>query len=75
MVDMSDPVDVKRVLPSAPRRSSTDGDAAFKEKQAKEDAKQMTTSAIWTAAGDHIIAGTSKGKLNEQKATYGAYGN
>lgn len=64
LVDMTDPVDVKRVLPSAPKRSGTDGDAAFKEKQAKEDAKQMTTSAIWTATGDHIIAGTNKGKLN-----------
>ena len=64
LVDMTEPVDVKHVLPSAPRRSSNDGDAAFKEKQAKDDAKQMTTSAIWTATGDHIIAGTSKGKLN-----------
>jgi COMPASS component SWD1 len=61
---MTDPVDVKRVLPSAPRRSSVDGDSALKEKQAKEDAKQMTTSAIWTTNGDYIIAGTSKGKLN-----------
>ncbi|PKK42516.1 hypothetical protein CI102_13620 [Trichoderma harzianum] len=64
LVDVSEPVDVKRVLPSAPRRSNTDSDLALKEKQAKEDAKQMTTSAIWTATGDHIIAGTSKGKLN-----------
>ncbi|KAL7926799.1 WD40-repeat-containing domain protein [Trichoderma austrokoningii] len=64
LVDISEPVDVKRVLPSAPKRSNTENDAALKEKQAKEDAKQMTTSAIWTATGDHIIAGTSKGKLN-----------
>lgn len=55
---MSEPVDVKHVLPSAPKRSGAD------EKQAKEDAKQMTTSAIWTATGDHIVAGTSKGRLN-----------
>lgn len=58
LVDMSEPVDVKHVLPSAPKRSGND------EKQAKEDAKQMTTSAIWTAQGDHIVAGTSKGRLN-----------
>lgn len=61
---MAEPVDVKHILPSAPKRHNTEGDAALKEKQAKEDAKQMTTSAIWTAGGDHIIAGTSKGKLN-----------
>lgn len=61
---MSEPVDTKRILPSAPKRSNADGDTALKEKQAKEDAKQMTTSAIWTASGDHIIAGTNKGKLN-----------
>ncbi|ODA76131.1 hypothetical protein RJ55_08414 [Drechmeria coniospora] len=64
LVDMTDPVDVKHILPSAPKRVDTEGDAAQKEKQAKEDAKQMTTSAIWTSTGDHIIAGTSKGKLN-----------
>lgn len=64
MVDITDPVDVKHVLPSAPRRNNADGDAALKEKQAKEDAKQMTTSAIWSATGDHILAGTSKGRLN-----------
>lgn len=61
---MTEPVDIKHVLPSAPKRDNTEVDAALKEKQAKEDAKQMTTSAIWTAAGDHIIAGTSKGRLN-----------
>ncbi|KAK1254971.1 hypothetical protein MKX08_008966 [Trichoderma sp. CBMAI-0020] len=64
LVNISEPVDVKRVLPSAPKRPNTENDTALKEKQAKEDAKQMTTSAIWTATGDHIIAGTSKGKLN-----------
>lgn len=61
---MTEPVDVKHVLPSAPKREHTEADAAAKEKQANEDAKQMTTSAIWTAAGDHIVAGTSKGRLN-----------
>lgn len=64
LVDITEPVDVKHILPSAPKRPDNDGDAALKEKHAKEDAKQMTTSAIWTETGDHIIAGTSKGKLN-----------
>lgn len=64
IVDLSEPVDVKHLLPSAPKRSNTEGDAAFNQKQAKEDARQMTTSAIWTATGDHILAGTNKGRLN-----------
>lgn len=64
MVDLTDPVDVKQVLPSAPRRRDSEGDTALREKQAREDAKQMTTCAIWTNSGSHIIAGTSKGKLN-----------
>ncbi|KAF4125175.1 COMPASS component SWD1 [Geosmithia morbida] len=64
IVDMSEPVDVKHVLPSAPKRPNTDGDAALNQKQAKEDARQMTTSAIWTATGEHILSGTSKGWLN-----------
>ncbi|KAL6863072.1 chromatin binding protein [Amphichorda felina] len=64
LVDLTNPVDVKHILPSAPKRPATDGDTALKEKQAKEDAKQMTTSAIWTATGEHILAGTNKGWLN-----------
>ncbi|CAI6080931.1 unnamed protein product [Clonostachys chloroleuca] len=64
LVDVSEPVDIKHILPSAPKRTNTNGDAALKEKQAKEDARQMTTSAIWTTTGDHILAGTNKGKLN-----------
>lgn len=64
LVDMSEPVDVKRVLPSTPTRSSTEGDASFREKQAKEDAKQMTTSAVWANNGTHIFAGTNKGRIN-----------
>ncbi|UKZ48945.1 hypothetical protein TrVGV298_003181 [Trichoderma virens] len=65
LVDVSEPVDVKRVLPSAPKRSNADSDLALKEKQAKEDAKQMTTSAIWTAlaetycaTGEYVAAST-----------------
>ncbi|CAG7557130.1 unnamed protein product [Fusarium equiseti] len=64
LVDVTDPVDVKHILPSAPKRSNSDGDAALREKQAKEDAKQMTTCAVWSTTGDHILAGTNKGKLN-----------
>ncbi|KAJ9151799.1 DNA-directed RNA polymerase subunit [Pleurostoma richardsiae] len=64
LVDITEPIDVKHVLPSAPKRSTTDGDAAMREKQAKDDARQMTTVTIYSAAGDHILAGTNKGKLN-----------
>jgi WD40 repeat protein len=64
LVDVTSDIDVKHVLPSAPKRTNTDADAATKEKQAKEDAKQMTTATVWTETGDHILAGTSKGKLN-----------
>ena len=61
---MTEPTDVKHVLPSSPKRANAENDAALKEKQAKEDAKQMTTVTIFTANGDHIIAGTTKGRLN-----------
>ncbi|KHN96806.1 WD domain-containing protein [Metarhizium album ARSEF 1941] len=64
LVDMTDLVDVKHIIPSVPKRINSEGSAAQKEKQAKEDAKEKTTSAIWTSTGDHIIAGTSKGKIN-----------
>lgn len=68
LVDMNDPVDVKYILPSAPKRPSTN-DTNLLEKWAKEDAKQMTTSAIWALSGEHILAGTSKGWLNIIDAT------
>lgn len=61
---MNGAADIKHVLPSAPKRTNTDADAATKEKQAKEDARQMTTATVWTVNGDHILAGTNKGKLN-----------
>lgn len=64
LVDLTDPIDVKHTLPSAPKRTNTDADAATKEKQAKEDAKQMTTATVWSVTGDHILAGTNKGRLN-----------
>lgn len=69
IVDMSGPSDVKHTLPSAPKRANADVDAATKEKHAKEDAKQMTTVTVWTATGDHVLAGTNKGRLNIIDAT------
>ena len=63
LVDISEDVPKKRILPSAPRRSALDGDDAS-EKQTAQDAKQSTCITIFTAVGNHIIAGTSKGWLN-----------
>ena len=63
LVDISDEVPKKRILPSAPRRSATDGDDAS-EKQMAQDAKQSTCITVFTSIGNHIIAGTSKGWLN-----------
>ena len=63
LVDISAPVPIKRQLPSAPKRPDVDGEF-ISEKQAAQDAKQTTCITIFTALGDHIIAGTSKGWLN-----------
>ncbi|KAJ2904514.1 chromatin binding protein [Zalerion maritima] len=54
----------KYVLPSAPKRDDSEVDEATKEKWAKEDAKTMTTAAIFTPSGKHILAGTNKGRVN-----------
>jgi COMPASS component SWD1 len=51
-------------LPSVPKRANIETDAALKEKHAKEDARHMTTAIVYTATGDHILAGTNKGRLN-----------
>lgn len=64
LIDVTDPTDVRHVLPSVPKRANTETDAALKEKQAKEDARNMTTAIIYSAGGDHILAGTNKGRLN-----------
>lgn len=64
LVDITEPIDVKHVLPSVQKRTNADDDAAVKEKQAKEDAKQMTTVTVYTSSGDHILAGTNKGRFN-----------
>ena len=63
LVDISNTIPVKRQLPSAPRRSRIDGEDVS-EKQAAQDAKQSTCVTIFTALGNHIIAGTNKGWLN-----------
>ncbi|KAK4129421.1 SWD1-like protein [Parathielavia appendiculata] len=64
LVDITDYADVRYVLPSVPKRPHLETDAALKEKQAKEDAKHMTTAIVYTATGDHLLAGTTKGRLN-----------
>ena len=63
LVDISGTAPIKRQLPSAPRRPQNDGEEV-NEKQATQDAKQSTCVTIFTALGNHIIAGTSKGWLN-----------
>ncbi|KAK2809261.1 hypothetical protein FQN50_003902 [Emmonsiellopsis sp. PD_5] len=66
LVDISSPRPVKRILPSAPLRPqlSDDTDPAVAAKQAAQDAKHSTCVTIFTALGNHIIAGTSKGWIN-----------
>ncbi|KAK2627432.1 hypothetical protein QTJ16_003398 [Diplocarpon rosae] len=53
LVDVSSPHVVKMNLPTAPKRA-----------QSVLDAKHATTVAVFTATGDHILAGTNKGWLN-----------
>ncbi len=55
---------MKHILPSVQKRANTEADAATREKHAKEDARHMTTAIVYTAAGDHLLAGTTKGRLN-----------
>ncbi|OGE54669.1 hypothetical protein PENARI_c005G02821 [Penicillium arizonense] len=68
LVDVSSPKPIKRILPSAPLRAQpTNGeevDPAVAAKQAAQDAKHSTCVTIFTAFGNHIIAGTSKGWIN-----------
>ncbi|KAL8705461.1 MAG: hypothetical protein Q9201_001442 [Fulgogasparrea decipioides] len=63
LVDISSPIPSKRQLPSAPKRPRLDR-ADVNEKHASQDAKQLTCVTVFTARGDHIIAGTNKGWLN-----------
>jgi len=64
LVDITDPIAVRYALPSVQKRVNMEADGALKEKQAKEDAKHMTTAIIYTASGGHLLAGTTKGRLN-----------
>lgn len=64
LVDVTEAAPIKHSLPSAPKRTTIDDDEAINEKQAAQDAKQTTTVSIFTASGDHILAGTNKGWLN-----------
>lgn len=63
LVDISNPIPVKRQLPTVPKRSRVDG-GENAEKQALQDAKHNTTVTIFTSLGNHIITGTNKGWLN-----------
>jgi len=51
LVDITEPVDIKYTLPSVQRH-------------AKEDPKHMTTAIVYMTTGDHLLAGTTKGRLN-----------
>ncbi|KAI9876167.1 MAG: chromatin binding protein [Pleopsidium flavum] len=63
LVDISSMIPVKSTLPSAPKRPHIEGEE-LNEKQLAQDAKQSTCVTIFTALGNHIIGGTSKGWLN-----------
>lgn len=63
LVDVTSEKPIKTVLPSAPKRSQAERDAAS-EKHLAQDAKQLTTVTIFSHSSKHIIAGTNKGWLN-----------
>ncbi|OAP64105.1 hypothetical protein AYL99_00077 [Fonsecaea erecta] len=54
LVDITDAIPVKRVLPTTPLSDSIP----------RSENKQATTSAIFSVLGNHIITGTSKGYIN-----------
>ncbi|KAJ5247098.1 WD repeat protein [Penicillium chermesinum] len=68
LVDISSPKAIKRILPSAPLRpQAPNGEELTPEaaaKQAAQDAKHSTCVSIFTALGNHVISGTSKGWIN-----------
>ncbi|EED22238.1 WD repeat protein [Talaromyces stipitatus ATCC 10500] len=64
LVDISNPKPIKHILPSVPLRPQDGVDPAAAAKQAAQDAKQSTCVTIFTALGNHIISGTSKGWIN-----------
>jgi COMPASS component SWD1 len=67
LVDITGIKTVKRPLPTTPRRpavGSEDEDHVASEKRAAQDAKQLTTAAVFHRSGEYIITGTSKGWIN-----------
>ncbi|KAL4880153.1 WD domain protein [Aspergillus karnatakaensis] len=68
LVDISSSKPIKRIIPSAPFRAppskDEEIDPAVAAKQAAQDAKHSTCVTVFTALGNHIIAGTSKGWIN-----------
>lgn len=66
LVDISGATPKKHPLTSAPKRPLQPGaeEGEIDEKRAAADAKQLTTVAVFTAIGDHIITGTNKGWVN-----------
>lgn len=63
LVDINGEVSLKHQLPSAPIRD-TAVNAAEKERQNAQDAKQSTSVTIFTSDGRHILTGTNKGWIN-----------
>lgn len=63
LADMSHSTAIKRTLPTVPKRSAYEQEANT-EKQAAQDAKNVTTVVSFTPDGRHIISGTTKGWLN-----------
>ncbi|KAL9053828.1 MAG: hypothetical protein Q9162_004547 [Coniocarpon cinnabarinum] len=63
LVSIHDAKPIKKVLPSAPKRSQLDRDNAT-EKQLAADAKVLTTVVAFSNTGDYIVAGTNRGWLN-----------
>ncbi|KAK3949128.1 WD40-repeat-containing domain protein [Pseudoneurospora amorphoporcata] len=69
LVDVTDPVEVRHILPSVEKRSDDGADTPTKEEHAKQDASHRTTAIVYTATGEHLLAGTTKGRLNIIDAT------
>ncbi|KAF2235520.1 WD40 repeat-like protein [Viridothelium virens] len=63
LVDISSDIPKKRSLSSAPHRTQVERENVS-EKQAAQDAKQQTTVATFTGAGNYIFTGTRFGWIN-----------
>ena len=63
LVDISSSCPVKRILPSASRRSSVEYENGTK-KQPAQISRQTTTVTVFSGSGKHILTGTNKGWLN-----------